>query len=597
MSEEIKTAVGLKGGEFLIKDTDPQSVFIPEELNEEQKMMNEAAREFVEKEIWPRLDAIDKQEEGLTVRLLKQAGELGLLGVSIPEEYGGLGEDFNTNTALQFEMGKSHSFSVSYAVHTGIGSLPILYYGTEEQKKKYLPKLASGELMTAYCLTEPTSGSDALSAKTTAVLSEDGKYYTLNGQKMWITNGGFAEILITFAQVDGDKFTCFIIDADSEGFNRGEEENKLGIKGSSTCAIFLDNVKVPVENILGEIGKGHYIAFNILNVGRFKLCALTSGSAKKVSTIGIQYANTRKQFGQPISSFGAIKYKIAEQAIRIFVSESATYWVSDLINKEINALKEEGCTYGEAAVKAAEEYAIECAMLKVYGSEMLDYVVDEAVQIHGGYGYSEEYPAARAYRDSRINRIFEGTNEINRLLTVDMLVKRSLKGRIDFMGAALAVQKELVSIPDFGEESGELLAAELKAIQNVKKAILVIAGAAVQKLMENLKDEQEIIMNVTDMMIEVFACESAYIRTVKLSNLKSDSELQPYINMTKVYISDAVERINLSGKHAIAAFAEGDDLKMLMLGLKRFTKYEPVNTKKLRREIADMLIEADKYCF
>jgi len=414
---------------------------------------------------------------------------------------------------------------------------------------------------------------------------------------MWITNGGFAEILITFAQVEGDKFTCFIIDADSEGFNRGEEENKLGIKGSSTCAIFLDNVKVPVENILGEIGKGHYIAFNILNVGRFKLCALTSGSAKKVATIGIQYANTRKQFGQPISSFGAIKYKIAEQALRIFVSESATYWVSDLISKKIKELMGDGSIYGEAAVQAAEEYAIECAMLKVYGSEMLDYVVDESVQIHGGYGYSEEYPAARAYRDSRINRIFEGTNEINRLLTVDMLVKRSLKGRIDFMGAALAVQKELMSIPEFGEGSDELLAAELKAIQNAKKAILVIAGAAVQKLMENLKDEQEIIMNVTDMMIEVFACESAYIRTIKLSKSKSESELQPYINMTKVYISDAIEKINLHGKHAIAAFAEGDDLKMLMLGLKRFTKHEPVNTTKLRREIANLLIEADKYCF
>jgi alkylation response protein AidB-like acyl-CoA dehydrogenase len=551
----------------------------------------------VEKEIWPKLDAIDKQEEGLTVSLLKKAGELGLLGVSIPDEYGGLGEDFNTSTALLFEMGASHSYSVSYAVHTGIGSLPILYYGTEEQKKKYLPKLASGELMTAYCLTEPTSGSDALSAKTTAVLSEDGKYYTLNGQKMWITNGGFAEILITFAQVDGDKFTCFIIDADSEGFNRGEEENKLGIKGSSTCALFLDNVKVPVENVLGEIGKGHYIAFNILNVGRFKLCAMTTGSAKKVTTIGIQYANTRKQFGQPISSFGAIKYKIAEQATRIFASESATFRVSDLISKKIKALREEGNNYGEAAVEAAEEYAIECAMLKVFGSEMLDYVVDEAVQIHGGYGYSEEYPAARAYRDSRINRIFEGTNEINRLLTVDMLVKRSMKGRIDFMGAALAVQKELVSIPEFGEESDELLAAELKVIQNTKKAILAIAGAAVQKLMENLKDEQEIIMNVTDMMIEVFACESAYLRTMKLSKSKSESELQPYVNMTKVYISDAVERINLHGKHAIAAFAEGDDLKMLMLGLKRFTKQEPVNTTKLRREIADKLIEADKYCF
>jgi alkylation response protein AidB-like acyl-CoA dehydrogenase len=597
MLEESKIAVGLKGGEFLIKDTDPQTVFIPEELNEEQKMMTEAAGEFVEKEIWPKLDAIDKQEEGLTVSLLQKAGELGLLGVSIPEEYGGLGEDFNTSTALLFEMGASHSYSVSYAVHTGIGSLPILYYGTEEQKKKHLPKLASGELMTAYCLTEPTSGSDALSAKTTAVLSEDGKHYTLNGQKMWITNGGFADILITFAQVEGDKFTCFIIDADSEGFNRGEEENKLGIKGSSTCALFLDNVKVPVENVLGEIGEGHYIAFNILNVGRFKLCAMTTGSAIKVATIGIQYANTRKQFGQPISSFGAIKYKIAEQAIRIFASESATFRVSDLISKKIKELREDGNKYEEAAVEAAEEYAIECAMLKVFGSEMLDYVVDEAVQIHGGYGYSEEYPAARAYRDSRINRIFEGTNEINRLLTVDMLIKRSMKGRIDFMGAALAVQKELMSIPEFGEESDELLAAELKAIQNAKKAILIIAGAAVQKLMENLKDEQEIIMNVTDMMIEVFACESAYLRTMKLSKSKSESELQPYVNMTKVYISDAVERINLYGKHAITTFAEGDDLRMLMLGLKRFTKLEPVNTTKLRREIADKLIEADKYCF
>jgi alkylation response protein AidB-like acyl-CoA dehydrogenase len=595
-TETLKTEV-LKGGEFLIKETDPQSVFIPEELSEEQKMMTEAAGEFVEKEIWPKLDSIDKQEKGLTVSLLQKAGELGLLGVSIPEEYGGLGEDFNTNTAILFELGASHSFGVSYAVHTGIGSLPILYYGTEEQKKKYLPKLASGELMTAYCLTEPTSGSDALSAKTTAVLSEDRKHYTLNGQKMWITNGGFAEILITFAQVDGDKFTCFIIDADSEGFNRGEEENKLGIKGSSTCALFLDNVKVPVENVLGEIGKGQYIAFNILNVGRFKLCAMTSGSAKKVATIGIQYANTRKQFGQPISSFGAIKYKIAEQAIRIFTSESATYRVSDLISKKIKELMEDGNKYGEAAVKAAEEYAIECAMLKVYGSEMLDYVVDEAVQIHGGYGYSEEYPAARAYRDSRINRIFEGTNEINRLLTVDMLVKRSMKGRLDLMGPAMGIQKELMSIPEFGDGSDELLASELKAIQNAKKAILMTAGFAVQKLMVKLKDEQEIIMSVTDMMIEVFACESAYLRTMKLSGIKNETELQPYIDMTRVYISDAVERINLYGKHAIAAFAEGDDLKMLMLGLKRFTKYEPVNTTQLRRNIADKLIEADKYCF
>jgi alkylation response protein AidB-like acyl-CoA dehydrogenase len=595
-TETLKTEL-LKGGEFLIKDTDPQSVFIPEELNEEQKMMTDVAREFVENEIWPKLDAIDKQEEGLTVSLLEKSGELGLLGTAIPEEYGGLGEGFNTNTALAMEIGASHSWGVSYAAHTGIGTLPILYYGTEEQKKKYLPKLGSGELKSAYCLTEPTSGSDALSAKATATLTDDNKFYVINGQKMWITNGGFADILITFAQVEGDKFTCFIIDSKSEGFNSGEEENKLGIKGSSTRALFLDNVKVPVENVLGEIGKGHYIAFNILNVGRFKLCAMTTGSAKKVASLNIAYSNERKQFDQPISSFGAIKHKMAEQATRIFASESATFRVSDLIYKKISELQEEGLKYEEAAVKAAEEYAIECAMLKVYGSEMLDYVVDEAVQIYGGYGYSEEYPVARAYRDSRINRIFEGTNEINRLLTVDMLVKRSMKGRIDFMGAALAVQKELMSIPEFGDESDELLASELKAIQNAKKAILGIAGSAVQKLMQKLKDEQEIIMNVTDMMIEVFACESAYLRTMKLAGIKSETELQPYVDMTKVYISDAIERINLHGKHAIAAFAEGDDLKMLMLGLKRFTKYDPLNTVKLRRDIADKLIEADKYCF
>ncbi|HEY4756214.1 MAG TPA: acyl-CoA dehydrogenase family protein [Ignavibacteriaceae bacterium] len=595
MSNETKKV--LLGGEFLIKDSDPQSVFIPEEINEEQKMMVETAGEFVKNEIWPKLDAIDHKEPGLTVSLLEKAGELGLLGTSIPEEYGGLGGDFNTNTFLSMAMGTSYSFGVSFAAHTGIGTLPILYYGNDEQKTKYLSKLASGEMKSAYCLTEPTSGSDALSAKTTAKLSDDGKYYILNGQKMWITNGGFADILITFAKVDGDKFTCFIIDTKSPGFTSGQEEEKIGIKGSSTRALFLDNVKVPKENILGEIGKGHYIAFNILNVGRFKLCAMTTGGAKKFSSLSVNYANERKQFGRQISSFGAIKYKLAEQAIKIFVAESATMRTSGLLNDKELELLNSGKSYGEAMIGAAEEYAIEAAMLKVFGSEVLDYVVDETVQVYGGYGYSEEYPAARGYRDSRINRIFEGTNEINRLLTVDMLVKRSMKGRLNLLGPAMAIQKELMSVPEFGEEPTGVLVKELQAIRNAKKSILMTAGMAVQKFMQKLADEQEVIMNLTDMLIEVYTSESAILRTQKLAAMKSEAELQPYIDITKVYVSDSLERINLYGKHAIASFAEGDELKLLTLGLKRFTKFDLVNTTRLRRNIADRMIEANGYCF
>ena len=596
MSDETTNKI-LFGGEFLIKDSDPQSVFIPEEINEEQKMMVETAGSFVQSEIWPKLDAIDKQEPGLTISLLNKAGELGLLGTSVPEEFGGLGGDFNTNTFLAMELGTSYSFGVSFAAHTGIGTLPILYYGNAEQKAKYLPKLASGEMKSAYCLTEPTSGSDALSAKTTAKLSDDGKYYILNGQKMWITNGGFADILITFAQVDGDKFTCFVIDTNSPGFTRGEEENKIGIKGSSTRALFLDNVKVPKENILGEIGKGHYIAFNVLNVGRFKLCAMTTGGAKRFCSIAVQYANERKQFGKTIASFGAIKYKLAEQAIRIFVAESATMRTSGLINDKEHELLASGKNYSEAMIGAAEEYAIEAAMLKVFGSEVLDYVVDETVQVHGGYGYSEEYPAARGYRDSRINRIFEGTNEINRLLTIDMLVKRSMKGRLNLLGPAMAIQKELMSVPEFGEEPTGVLAKELIAIRNAKKAILMTAGMAVQKFMQKLADEQEMIMNLTDMLIEVFTSESAILRTQKLATMKSEAELQPYVDMTQTYVSDSLERINIYGKHAISSFAEGDELKLLTLGLKRFTKFDLINTAKLRRNIANKMIEANGYCF
>lgn len=593
MATEQKTKV-LKGGEFLIAETNPRDIFIPADLTEESRMMADMAHDFVEKEIWPKVDAIDAQEEGLAPALMDKMGELGLLGTAVPEKFGGTGLDFNTNTAITIAMGPSYSIGVSWAAHIGIGTLPILYYGTPEQKEKYLPKLASGELKSAYCLTEPGSGSDALGAKTKAVL--EGDHYVIDGQKMWITNGGFADLFIVFAKIDGekDKFTAFIVDANTEGIKRGEEEKKMGIKGSSTTQVFFEGVKVPKENLLGEIGKGHKIAFNILNIGRFKLAAMTVGGSKMSNDIAIKYANEREQFGVPISSFGAIKYKLAEQATRIFALESAVYRVSDLIDKWVKSLLDDGKPYEEALMGAAEEYAIECAMLKVYGSEVLDYVVDETVQIHGGYGYSEEYKAARAYRDARINRIFEGTNEINRLLTVDMLMRRALKGQLDLMGPAMKVQEELMSIPDFGDGPEGILAKEEDAVKRAKKAILMVAGAAVQKLQKDLEEEQEIVMDATDMMIELFAMESCLLRTKRLYETKGEEAAQTFAQMTRVYISDAMERLNLSGKHAINAFATGDEQRMMLLGLKRFTKMDPVNTKELRRAIAKRLIEANR---
>ena len=597
MSEILIEKNNLKGGEFLVKGTLPETIFTPNDISEEQQMIAQLAKDFIEKEILPKLDAIDKQESGLTVNLMNKAGELGLLGVTIPEEFGGIGSDFNTNTVLAMEMGTSHSFGVSFAAHTGIGTLPILYYGSNEQKVKYLPKLASGEIKSAYCLTEPTSGSDALAAKATATLSDDGKFYILNGQKMWITNGGFADILITFAQVDGNKFTSFIIPTDIAGFTRGEEENKLGIKGSSTRALFLDNVKVPIENVLGEIGKGHYIAFNVLNVGRFKLGAMTTGGAKKFITVAIKYANERKQFGKPISSFGAIKYKIAEMASKIYAAEAATLRTSGLINDLEEKLISGGTSYSDALITAAEEYAIESSIMKVFGSEMLDYVVDEVVQIHGGYGYSEEYPAARAYRDSRINRIFEGTNEINRLLIVDMLFKKSMKGKIDLLTPALGIQKELLSIPERKEESDEILSNEMKVIENAKKSILMIAGLAAQKFMSKLSAEQELIMHISDMIIDVFASESVVLRTKKLVGLVGDEKAKIEIAMAKLFVFNSIEQIAINGKHAVASFCTGDELRLLSLGLKRFTKQELINTTNLRREIANSVIETNEYKF
>ncbi len=588
----------LAGGEFLIKDIDFAEVFVPEDLNEDARMMSEATSEFVKNEIWPKVEEIDKNGRKLVPPLLEKAGELGLLGTAVPEKYGGSGLDFNTNTAITIAMGPSYSFGVAWAAHIGIGTLPILYYGTEEQKEKYLPGLSTGKLKAAYCLTEPGSGSDALAAKTRADLSEDEKYYVINGQKMWITNGGFADLFIVFAKVGGEKFSCFIVDANTEGVKRGRDEPKMGIKGSSTTQVFFENVKVPKENLLGEIGKGHKIAFNILNIGRFKLCAMVVGGAKVNSGLAVKYANERIQFGVPISSFGAIKHKLAEQAIRIYAVESATYRASDLIRQKIDQLIEEGRSYEEALMGAAEEYAIECAVLKVFGSEVLDYVVDETVQIYGGYGYSEEYPAARAYRDARINRIFEGTNEINRLLSVDMLIKRAMKGMLDVMGPAMKVQEELMGIPELGGEVEEgFLQHELNQVRKAKKAILMIAGKAVQDLMQELENEQEIIMDVADMMIRVFAAESALLRAQKVASDKGEAVAAPLADMARVFASDSMEALNLYGRHAISAFNEGDELRMMLLGLKRFTKYDPVNTKKLRRAVANRMIEANDYCY
>src|SRR3984885_4177800 len=496
MSASTEKAQALTGAEWLIKESSPFETFIPEDFNEEQQMVKDMCNAFLDAEVLPVIDRIDKLEAGLMQSLLDKAGEQGLLGTAIPESLGGLGKDFVTSTLVNEGLGGGYSFSVALAAHTGIGTLPILYFGTEAQKTKYIPKLASGEWKGSYGLTEPNSGSDALSAKTTAVLSGDGKHYLLNGQKCWITNGGFADVFTVFAKVDGEKFTAFIVEKNYEGFTRGPEEHKMGIKGSSTVQLYFQDCKVPAENVLGEIGKGHVIAFNILNIGRLKLCAAALGASKRATTTTIEYANTREQFKTAIANFGAIKNKLAEMAIKIWVTESALYrsskWIDDKEVEMVNA----GKPFNESQLGAAEEYAIECAILKVFGSEVLDYVVDEGVQIHGGNGFSDEYIISKAYRDSRINRIYEGTNEINRLLTVDMVLKRALKGRLDIMAPALAVSKELMSIPEFSNDGDSPFAKEVRAARNFKKAILMSAGAAVQKLMTKLENEQELLMHI-----------------------------------------------------------------------------------------------------
>jgi alkylation response protein AidB-like acyl-CoA dehydrogenase len=590
----------LKGGAFIIQDSTPESTFIPEEFGEEALMVQQMIQDFLKNDIEPNRIAIEKQKEGLAVSLIEKMGDLGLLGTHMPEEYGGTAMDTNTNTLVCDSLGPAGGFTVSYAVQTGIGMLPIFYFGTEEQKAQYMPDLIAGKLKVAYCLTEPGSGSDALAAKTRADLSADGTHYLLNGQKMWISNGGWADMYIVFAKVEGQKFTGLMVDRHTEGVTMGAEEDKLGIKGSSTRQIFFENVKVPVGNVLGEVGKGHAIAFNVLNVGRFKLGALCLGGAKAVSTMATKYANERVQFKVPIASFGAIQFKLAEMAIKIFVGDSSQYRISNLMQERIHTLRDEGKSYAEATLDAAEEYAIECALIKFIGSEALDYVVDENVQVHGGLGYSEEFGAARAYRDSRINRIYEGTNEINRLLSVDMLFKRVLKGQLDITGPAWAVQKELASMPSFTKPTGEY-ADEYAAVKDFKKIILMVAGGAAKMQMDgklNLQAEQEILMNMSDLMAETFNCESTLLRVHKLAGMSEKPQPQDvYEAVLKVQFADATARINKWATDALCSFAEGDLLKTFLMGLKRFTKYPPVNVKESRRVIAKAMIDKNEYCF
>ncbi|OWP62481.1 acyl-CoA dehydrogenase [Hymenobacter amundsenii] len=588
----------VKGGEFIIKETDAQDVFTPADFSEEQNMMHQTALDFVQKEVTPLLDRLDNHEEGLMRGLMEKAGELGLFGVSIPEQYGGLDMDFPTSLRVTEGVGGGHSFPVAFAAHTGIAMLPILYFGNEEQKAKYLPGLTNGELMGAYCLTEPGSGSDALGAKTKAMPTEDGEHYVLNGQKMWITNGGFADVFIVFAQVDGDKFTGFIVDKETPGLTLGNEEHKMGIKGSSTRQVFLSDAKVPKSAVLGEIGKGHLIAFNILNIGRIKLAAACLGATKMCATQSVKYANERVQFKMPISKFGAIKYKLAQQAIRIYAVESAIYRAGMDIFRMEQELLSQGQSHNEALLGAAREFAVECAILKVEGSEVLDYVVDEGVQIYGGYGFSADYPMDRAYRDSRINRIFEGTNEINRMLAVDMILKKGLKGELDLMGPAQAVQQELMAIPDMNlEEETGLFATEKKTLAKLKKAILMVAGTAVQKYMNSLAKEQEVLMNIADMAIKVYTAESILLRVEKEAEAKGEEAVSTQIDMARVYLYDTVDQVNKFGKDAIGTMTEGDEQRLLAMGLKRFTKADLYNAKEARRRIADKLIAANEYAY
>jgi len=588
----------VKGGAFLIESISPQEVFTPEDFTEEQRLIGQAATEFVVGEVQPLADDIEAQKEGLLPSLVKKAGELGLLSGDITEEYGGQELDKVSVLLMMEKLSQGGgSFMVAYAVHTGIGSLPIVFFGNKEQKRRYLPKIATGEMIAAYALTEPEAGSDALNAKTTATLSPDGKYYILNGQKQFISNAGFADVFVTYAKVDGDKFTSFIVERNFEGVSADEEENKMGMKGSSTRSVIFTDAKVPVGNVLGEIGRGHIVAFNTLNIGRLKLGPGCVGSAKSALQDAVTYAKQRIQFGKPIAEFGLIKHKIAEMAIRTFTVESMVYRTAALIDRILQRIDHHAEDVGIQMAKGIEEYAIEDSINKIYSSEMLDYIVDEALQIHGGYGYIHDYAIERGYRDSRINRIWEGTNEINRLLIMDMLTKRAMKNRLPVIAAAQQVANELLTLRPKVEMDDGKLTLQKEMVEMSKKIGLLVAGAAVQKYMMKLADEQEILASISDMVIEVFAMESALLRAMKSEEKVGDEKSKLQKAMVKVYLNDAFNRVEGFARQALAAIAEGDTLRTQLSALKKLTRFNPVNTIALRREIADSVIKIGRYPF
>src|SRR5216683_7995432 len=592
MSAVIEQKQIVKGGAFLIEERTTEEIFTPEDFTEEHRMIAETTRQFIDNEVVPHIDDLEHHDWKLARDLVKKAADLGLIGANIPEEYGGLGLDQTSGALVGENIGRCASFATTLGAESGIGLLPIIYFGTEAAKQKYLPKIASGELITAYALTEAGSGSDAMAAKATARLSEDGTHYILNGEKMFITNGGFADVFIVFAKVDGDKFTAFIVEK-QEGVTPGAEEHKMGIKGSSTTPLVLTDAKAPVENMLAEVGKGAKIAFNTLNIGRFKLGAMCVGGMKLMIHEAVRYANERQQFGKPISSFGAIKSKIAEMAIRAWVGESMTYRTLGMIEAAITDPNDPN-----AKLKAIEEYSAECSIIKVALSEYCDFVADEMVQIYGGYGYSAHYPAERAYRDSRINRIFEGTNEINRMLIPGRLMKAALSGRLALLPAAQALMDEILS-PSMAsfDTDDSLLATEQKLAKNAKKVALMTLGTAAQKYMMGLGDQQEVLIGVADIIMDAFAMESAILRTQKMAASQSEEAMARYVDMTRVFCNDAVERIEAAAKNTLAAMAEGDELRTLLAALRRFTKMTPMNTVAARQRIANAMIEANRYVY